>query len=81
MPTGQRRPERLPVVLTRAEVRALLAHLDGDKHLMASLLYGAGLRVSEVCALKVSHIDSARMQIRVEQGKGNNYAKVVVMQR
>jgi site-specific recombinase XerD len=44
-------------------------------------VYGGGLRLGEACRLKPSHIDSARMQIRVEQGKGNNYAKVVVMQR
>ena len=42
-----RRPERLPVVLTRPEVKALLGHLEGQNRLMAALLYGAGLRLSE----------------------------------
>jgi len=44
-------------------------------------VYGAGLRLNEACHLKPAHIDSARMVIRVEEGKGRNYAKVVVMQR
>jgi site-specific recombinase XerD len=46
-----KRPERLPVVFTRAEVHALLAHLDGTPHLMASLLYGGGLRLMECLRL------------------------------
>src|SRR5256712_82992 len=48
-----RRPERLPVVLTRDEVRAVLGRLDGPARLMACLLYGAGLRVLECCGLRV----------------------------
>jgi len=44
-------------------------------------VYGGGLRLGEACRLQPCHIDSARMQIRVEAGKGRNYAKVVVMQR
>jgi site-specific recombinase XerD len=47
-----KRPERLPVVLTRDEVRALLQRLDGVPRLMAGLLYGAGLRVLECCRLR-----------------------------
>jgi hypothetical protein len=44
-------------------------------------VYGGGLRLMEACHLQPAHIDSARMQIRVVEGKGRNYAKVVVMQR
>ena len=46
-----KRPARVPVVLTREEVRAVLGQLDGNGHLMASLLYGAGLRLLECCRL------------------------------
>jgi integrase/recombinase XerD len=63
-------PERLPVVLTE-EVALLLAHAPGLKYRAAlSIAYGCGLRVSEIVNLKVTDIDSARMLIRVEQGKG-----------
>src|SRR3954467_7928344 len=64
-------PERLPVVLSPEEVARLLAHAPGLKYRAAlSLAYGCGLRVSEIVNLKVTDIDSARMLIRVEQGKG-----------
>jgi integrase/recombinase XerD len=62
---------KLPVVLSVEEVARLLAAAPGLKYKAAlSVAYGAGLRVSEVVALKVSDIDSKRMVIRVEQGKG-----------
>ena len=78
-------PERLPVVLSPEEVALLLAHAPGLKYRAAlllahapglkyraalSLAYGCGLRVSEVANLKVADIDSSRMLIRIEQGKG-----------
>ena len=64
-------PERLPVVLSPEEVALLLAHAPSLKYRAAlSLAYGCGLRVSEIANLKVTDIDSARMLIRVEQGKG-----------
>jgi site-specific recombinase XerD len=64
-------PERLPVVLSPEEVALLLAHAPGLKYRAAlSLAYGCGLRVSEIANLKVADVDSARMLIRVEQGKG-----------
>ena len=64
-------PERLPVVLSTEEVALLLAHAANLKYRAAlSVAYGCGLRVSEIANLKVSDIDSARMLIRVEQGKG-----------
>lgn len=66
-----REPQRLPVVLSPEEVAALLRAVAGAKYRAAlSVAYGAGLRASEVTALKIGDIDSARMTIRVEQGKG-----------
>jgi integrase/recombinase XerD len=66
-----REPRKLPVVLSPEEVARLLDAAPGLKYKAAlSVAYGAGLRVSEVVALKVSDIDSRRMVIRVEQGKG-----------
>src|SRR4051794_31040107 len=64
-------PERLPVVLSLEEVARLLGCAPGLKYRAAlSIAYGCGLRVSEIIHLKVTDIDSARMLIRVEQGKG-----------
>ena len=65
-------PRKLPVVLSADEVRRMLEAAPGLKYKAAlSVAYGAGLRVSEVVSLKVSDIDSERMLIRVEQGKGH----------
>jgi site-specific recombinase XerD len=65
-------PRRLPVVLSREEVSRLIAAASGLKYQTAlSIAYGAGLRVSEVIALKVGDIDSQRMMLRIEQGKGS----------
>jgi integron integrase len=66
-----KRPEHVPVVLARDEVRALLQRLDGAPRLMAYLLYGAGLRVLECCRLRVQDVDFAANQIVVRGGKGN----------
>jgi integron integrase len=66
-----KRPVRLPVVLSRDEVQAILAHLHGTPHLMATLLYGAGLRVLECCRLRVKDVDFSSNQIIVREGKGD----------
>lgn len=66
-----KRPHRLPMVLTREEVKALLRQLDGTAWLMATLLYGAGLRLMECCRLRVKDLDFTRNQIVVRAGKGN----------
>jgi integrase/recombinase XerD len=64
-------PRTLPVVLSRDEVARLIAATRNLKHQTAlSVAYGAGLRASEVIALKVGDIDSQRMTLRIEQGKG-----------
>ena len=70
-PRRVRQPRRLPAVLSVAEVTLLLQAAPGPKYKAAlATTYGAGLRVSEVVALKVGDIDSERMLLRVEQGKG-----------
>ena len=64
-------PRKLPIVLSPEEVARLLEAAPGVKYKAAlSVAYGAGLRVSEVVSLKISDIDSKRMMLRVEQGKG-----------
>lgn len=64
------RPARLPVVLSRAEVSSLLGQLRGTPALIASLLYGSGLRLMEGCCLRVKDIDFERHAIIVRDGKG-----------
>ncbi len=65
-----RKPRHLPVVMTREEVKSVLRCLHGDKRLMASLMYGAGLRLMECLRLRVQDIDFARNEIMVRDGKG-----------
>ena len=66
-----RRGTKLPTVLSGAEVKRLLNAEDNMKHkTILMTVYSAGLRVSEVTHLRVSDVDSSRMQIRIEQGKG-----------
>jgi integrase/recombinase XerD len=65
-------PRKLPVVLSRDEVRCLIAACENLKHQTAlSVAYGAGLRTSEVAGLKVTDVDSQRMVLRIQQGKGS----------
>ena len=64
------KPERMPVVLTRAEVRQILGHLTGEQWLMAALMYGTGLRVSECLSLRVQDVDFERNEIMIRNGKG-----------
>jgi site-specific recombinase XerD len=72
-------PRHLPVVLSRDEVARLLNATTCLKHQAAlSVAYGAGLRVAEVAALKVSNIDSERMLLRVEHGKGGRYRNAML---
>ena len=68
------RPPRVPVVLTRAEVERLLSALTGTKWLIASLLYGAGLRVMECLRLRVKDVELSYRQILVRDGKGRRTA-------
>jgi site-specific recombinase XerD len=77
MPWGNNRfvrmkvPEKLPAVLSQAEVAALFEYIGILKHRAVLMLcYGAGLRISEAVSLRAAHIDSSRMLIRIEKGKG-----------
>src|SRR5579872_1192600 len=66
-----KRSARLPVVLSRAEERAVLQRMSGPPHLVALLLYGSGLRLLEALELRVKDIDLERGEIRVRAGKGD----------
>ena len=66
-----KRPRRLPVVLTPPEVETVLAQLDGTHRLVASLLYGSGLRLLEALRLRVKDVGLAEGQITVREGKGD----------
>jgi len=65
-----KRPEHLPVVFTPTEAKAVLGNLSGVPFLVASLLYGAGLRLTEALRLRVKDVDFETMQITVRDGKG-----------
>lgn len=65
-----KQPRRLPVVLARDEVRSLLAEMRGDTWLMASVMYGAGLRLNECLQLRVQDVDFGQGEILVRDGKG-----------
>lgn len=66
-----KKPQTLPIVLSRAEVQQFLESVASLKHrTILSVCYAAGLRISEAIRLQPTHIDSARMVLRVEQGKG-----------
>jgi integron integrase len=75
-----RKPARLPVVLTRDEVKAVIANLRGDKKLMVMVLYGGGLRLMECLQLRVKDLDLERNQITVREGKGGK-DRVTVLPR
>jgi integron integrase len=65
-----RRPERLPTVLTRDEVRSVLAQLEGTNWLIAGLLYGSGLRLLECLRLRIKDVDFGERHLIVRDGKG-----------
>ncbi len=75
-----KRPKRLPVVFTKEEARAVLAHLRGEAWLMAALLYGSGLRLMECVRLRVKDVDVVRLQITVRDGKGGKDRVTVLPQ-
>ncbi len=76
-----RRPKKLPVVLSREEVRRLLDALDETHRLPAALLYGSGLRLLEALHLRVKDIDFDRRQIQVHDGKGQKDRVTVLPDR
>ncbi|GAB2541047.1 integron integrase [Rhodanobacter koreensis] len=76
-----KRPQRVPVVLSRDEVTRLLAMMDGCFALMASLLYGSGLRLMECVRLRIKDVDFGFNQICVRDGKGGKDRHVPLPQR
>ncbi len=73
-----KRPQRVPVVLSKDEVRAVLDELQGVPKLMALLLYGAGLRLLECARLRVKDVDFGRSEITVRDGKGGRDRRTVL---
>jgi integron integrase len=73
-----KRPARVPTVLSREEVAAILREVHGTAYLMAALLYGCGLRVLECLQLRVKDVDFARNEIVVRSGKGNRDRRVML---
>src|SRR5699024_4914531 len=69
--TVPKRPQRIPELLNRQEVRQILRACSNAKHrMLLETVYGCGLRVSEVVVLKIRHIDGERSLLRIEQAKG-----------
>jgi len=73
--------KRLPTVLTRDEVSAILAQLSGTRRLLVNLLYGAGLRLNECLSLRVKDVDLAGGKLIIRQGKGNKDRVTLMPQR
>ena len=65
-----KRSQRMPVVLTREEVQAVLSHLDGTSGLILRLAYGTGMRILETARVRIKDIDFARHEVMVRDGKG-----------
>ena len=76
-----KKPKHLPVVLTREEVSAVLGQLDGVRWIVASLLYGSGLRLLEALRLRVKDVDFARGEVLVRDGKGQKDRVTMLPQR
>lgn len=76
--TRAKRPARLPTVLSVDQVRALLSVMEGRSALMASLIYGSGMRLMECLRLRVKDVDFARKEITVREGKGNKDRRTVL---
>lgn len=79
--TGLRRPRRAsrqPIVLSQDEARRVLEQLEGRELLMASLLYGAGLRLLDCCRLRIKDIDLDRMEVMVRDGKGRKDRRTMI---
>src|SRR5678815_4235796 len=76
-----KRTARLPVVLTRDEVRAVIRQLRGVHRVMAILLYGAGLRLLEAARVRVKDVDFARHQIMVRGGRATKTGHAVARRR
>jgi integron integrase len=76
--TRAKRPVRVPLVLARGEMDAVLGAMHGIPRLMAQLMYGAGLRLLECCRLRAKDVDFARHEITVRDGKGQKDRRTVL---
>lgn len=76
-----KKPVRVPVVLTKEEIANLFNYLDGEKRVMAGLLYGSGLRLMECVRLRIKDIDFSYNQVIVHDGKGNKDRTTLLPQR
>ena len=76
-----KRPERLPVVMTREETQRVLQAMRGTTRLMASLMYGSGMRLMECCTLRVKDVDLTRGEIVIRSGKGQKDRVTMLPQR
>lgn len=76
-----KRPLRLPVVLTPQEVAALLVRMTGTTRLMASLLYGSGMRLMECCRLRIKDLDFERREVLIRSGKGQKDRRAMLPER
>ena len=75
-----RRGTRIPVVMTRDEVRKVLGHLDGEKRLIAEILYGSGLRLMESLQLRIKDVDLGRRELVIRAGKGDKDRRTMLPQ-
>ena len=75
-----KRPQRLPVVLTRDEVRDLLGKLRGTSWLVAALLYGSGLRLLEALTLRIKDVDLEKQELHIRDGKGRRDRRTMIPQ-
>ena len=73
-----KRPPKVPVVLSPAELRAVLSHLDGQYSLMAQLLYGSGLRLLECLRFRVKDVDLHYLQITIRDPRGGRDRKTML---
>jgi integron integrase len=76
--TRAKRPVRLPVVLTRSEVRLVLAHMHGVCWIITGLLYGSGLRLMEACTLRIKDVDLDQRQLLVRDAKGRKDRRTMI---
>ena len=78
--TRAKKPRRLPTVLSQDETRSLLAHMEGRPWLVASLLYGTGMRLMECLRLRVKDLDFRRHEVLIRDGKGGKDRRTVLPQ-
>jgi len=76
-----KRPKKLPVVLTPKEVQKLLFEMQGTSQLLATVLYGSGLRLMEGCRLRVKDLDFSRLEVHVREGKGAKDRKTMLPEK